>query len=62
MNRNRNTFFLGVVFVFVYVTYTFAGKEFDIAPIQQDQSLWCWAACCNCNLWNQNAKGLRPQS
>lgn len=46
MNRNRNTFFLGVVFVFVYVTYTFAGKEFDIAPIQQDQSLWCWAACC----------------
>ena len=23
-----------------------AGKEFDIYPVIQDQTLWCWAACC----------------
>ena len=44
MNRNWNTFFLGLFFV--YVTHTFANKEFAIDPIQQDKSLWCWAACC----------------
>ncbi len=28
------------------VSNSFAGKEFDIYPVIQDQTLWCWAACC----------------
>jgi len=30
----------------LFAQAVFAEKEFEISPVGQDSSLWCWAACC----------------
>jgi hypothetical protein len=33
-----------IIYVAVY-NNSFAGKEFNITPVAQSQTQWCWAAC-----------------
>jgi len=42
-SRNKN---IGFLMLLLLAHIAFAGKEFDIDPIRQAKSLWCWAACC----------------
>lgn len=38
----KRLLFIGLLML--HVANSFAGKEFDITPVEQDSTLWCWAA------------------
>lgn len=42
----KRLLFISVFLSISTISNVFAGKEFDIYPVIQDQSLWCWAATC----------------
>ena len=42
-SRNKN---ISLLMLLLFAHAVFAEKEFEIDPIGQDSSLWCWATCC----------------